>query len=301
MSLDLSAVAEIPVGAGTAKVRRRRRRSPRQALVERVVGLTILVLAAVAFVVVPLVSTASPTALADLPQQSPSAAHWFGTDSLGRDSFVRVFAAGWTDLLITVLAVTICLIAGTVSGVGIAACPGPIRSVVLRLIDALLAIPHLIVVLALIVLLGQQQLIPLLPASASSIVIAIVMVGWAPYARLTVTQALVLRERESVVSARLLGYSRARILLRHTGPAMMGVNLSYAATQAVLTTGVTASLAFLGAGVPEPTPELGMMMQQGVALLPTTWWITVIPGLFVLVLGIGFALVADSIDPQGAA
>jgi peptide/nickel transport system permease protein len=87
-------------------------------------------------------------------------------------------------------------------------------------------------------------------------------------------------------------------MFRHVAPAVLGMNLSYAAVQAVSTTGLVASLAFLGVGVPEPTPELGQMMQEGIALLPVARWIAIVPGVTVLILGIGFGLIADSLGSR---
>lgn len=259
---------------------------------ERMLGLGILLASLLAFVVVPLVGP-DPDAL-HTPQQPPSGAHWFGTDWLGRDIFARVMAAGRLDLLVTVVGVCCCVAVGTALGLLIAVVPRYVRTALLRVIDALLAVPFVVIVVALVNVIGQRRVLPFLAPSVGALLLAIVVVGWAPYTRFTVSQALVLREREHVVAARLLGYGRIRILLRHVAPLVMGVNLSFAASQAVGTIGLIASLAFLGAGVQEPTPDLGAMIQGGLALLPVAWWIAIIPGLFVLLLGVGFALVADS-------
>lgn len=267
----------------------------RLAFSERSLGLGIVVTLAIAFAVVPLLSPYEVTDLVAAPMLPPSADHPFGTDLVGRDIFVRVFAAGRSNLLITVVGVAICLVAGTVAGVAIG-CAGPrVRAMALRIVDALLGIPALLLILALVAVMGETQVVPFLPATISTVIVAIAVVGWAPYARLAAAQTLVIRQRESVVAARLLGYGRVRVLVRHIALAVVGVNLSFAATHAILTTGLTASLAFLGTGVQEPTPELGAMMQAGVALMSTAWWITIIPGVAVLVLGVGFALMADTL------
>ncbi|MDR2566340.1 MAG: hypothetical protein LBC97_09880 [Bifidobacteriaceae bacterium] len=81
-------------------------------------------------------------------------------------------------------------------------------------------------------------------------------------------------------------------------PAVISTNLSYAAAQAVGTVGLVASLAFLGIGVAEPTPELGQMMQGGIALLPVAWWVAIMPGLAVLIIGAAFGLIADSLAEE---
>jgi len=268
-------------------------RLQRHRATERMVGLGILVVSMIAFIVVPFFSQ-SPYAINSRPLQPPSGAHWFGTDWLGRDMFARVFLAGRLDLIIVVVSVAVCVIIGTLIGMMIATTHRYIRAVALRFIDAILAMPGIVVLVALVDIIGGREIIPFLAPSVGTILIAIVIGGWAPYARFTVAQALVLRERDHVVAARLLGYSRMRILIRHIAPSVIGVNLSYAAAQAVGTIGLIASLAFLGAGVQEPTPDLGAMMQGGISLLSVAWWVTLIPGLIVLLLGVGFALVADS-------
>lgn len=269
------------------RVRRVRR------VTERVVGFGILGVSLIAFILVPHFAQ-DPNALSGLPQQPPSGRSWFGTDSLGRDIFSRVFDAGRLDLLLTVVAVTLCVVGGVLIGLLAATAHRYVRAIIIWLTDAFLAIPLVIIVVALVNVIGQTNVLPFLAPSVDALLLSIVLVGWAPYARLSLAQALAMREREHVVAARLLGYSRMRILLRHIAPAVMGTNMSYGASQAVSTIGLIASLAFLGAGVQEPTPDLGAMMQGGVALLPVAWWITIIPGLFVLVIGVGFALVADS-------
>jgi len=260
---------------------------------ERVLGFGILGVCLSAFIVVPYVSQ-DPSSLNALPQQPPSGRNWFGTDWLGRDIFARVFDAGRLDLLITLVGVSICVLSGVLIGLIAATSHRYVRAVIVWLTDAFLAVPFVVIVIALVNVIGQTNVLPFLAPSVDALLLAIVLVGWAPYARLALAQALAMREREHVVAARLLGYGRLRILLRHIAPGVMGTNMSYGASQAVSTIGLIASLAFLGAGVREPTPDLGAMMQGGVELLPVAWWITIIPGLFVLVLGVGFALVADS-------
>lgn len=269
-------------------------------LTERGAGLGILITAAAAFLLVPLVDPTAPSALVAAPSQAPSRQHVFGTDQLGRDIFVRVFAAGRVDLGVTICSVLISLCGGMLIGLVISTLPRAPRTLALRLVDAMLAIPYLVLVLALAAALGNRQVLPGLPRGVGGIVIAVIIAGWAPYARFTVARALALRQRESVIAARLLGYSYLRILFRHIAPATLSTNLSYAAIQAVSTTGLVASLAFLGVGVPEPTPELGQMMQEGIALLPVAWWISIVPGIVIVILGIGFGLIADSLSTRNA-
>jgi peptide/nickel transport system permease protein len=261
---------------------------------ERSAGAALLLACAMLFILVPALTRSDPTSFAGSPLSAPSWSHPFGTDQLGRDVFARVFAAGMTDLTITVACVGASLAIGTALGLLLVVSGRAVREVALRLVDAFLAIPYMLLVLLLAVGVGDRLAVPGLPSRTPALILAIVVSGWAPYTRFAVARGLSLRERESVVAAQLLGYGRLRILLRHVAPDVASTNLSYAATQAVATLGGIASLAFLGVGIGDPHPELGQMMQQGISLLPVAWWISLIPGLAILVLGTGFGLIADS-------
>lgn len=276
-----------------AKRRRIGRRLFRTHSIERVWGVVLLFALTASFVIVPLFAN-DPNALVGMPMQPPSADYWFGTDWLGRDLFSRIFHAGRIDLLIVVSGVGICVLLGTLIGMLIANAGRPMRAVLMRVIDAFIAVPFIVIVVVLVNVMGHEQWIPFVPPSVGALIMSIAVVSWAGYARLTVGQALALREREHVVAARLLGYSRWRILVRHVAPSVMGVNMSFAASAAVGVVGLVASLAFLGAGVQEPTPDLGAMMAGGLQLLPVAPWITMIPGMVVLLLGMSFALIADA-------
>jgi peptide/nickel transport system permease protein len=274
----------------------KRWRMPR--ITERNAGLAILVLAAAAALIVPVVDTVSPNAIG-IPNLPPSAAHLFGTDTLGRDTFVRVFVAARLDLAVTVISVAASMAAGIAIGIVVGTVPKPLREVAQRFIEAAIAIPYLVLALGIAALFGSRQVIPGAPPGAAGVVIALVLVGWMPFANLTVAQTLALRNRESIVAARVLGYSYPRILLRHIMPFVLSANVSYAATLAVLNISALAGLAILGVGIQQPTPELGLMVQQGIGLLPTDPSISLIPAAFMLLLGIGFGLVADSYNAAG--
>jgi len=269
-------------------------RAPR--ITGRNVGLAILVIIAVASVIVPVVDPVSPTAIG-VPDLPPSGAHLFGTDILGRDTFVRVFMAARLDLAVTLICVAVSMAGGIVIGLIVGTVPRPLRELAQRFIEAAIAVPYLVLALGVSALFGSRQVIPGAPPGAAGVVIALVLVGWMPFANFTIAQTLALRSRESIVAARVLGYSYPRILLRHIAPFVLSANISYAATLAVLNISALAGLAILGVGIQQPTPELGLMVQQGIELLPTAPSISLIPGAFMLVLGIGFGLIADSYHP----
>ncbi|AQW56337.1 hypothetical protein SHXM_09800 [Streptomyces hygroscopicus] len=249
---------------------------------------------AYAFIIVPLVSPVSSSDISAIPLAPPSARHLFGTDQLGRDIFVRTFEAGRIDLGLILVSIAVAAFGGALLGLVAACLPAVGRAVISRITDATMAFPYIVLVIALAAALGNRELIPGLPRGAAAISIAIMIACWPPYTRLTMSRAIVLRQRDAVVAARVLGYGPMRVLFRHIGPALVSTNLSYAATQAVATTALVGSLAFLGVGIAPPTPELGRMMADSIALLPIAWWAPIIPGLVVLVLGVGFALMADS-------
>lgn len=246
------------------------------------------------FVVVPIVSPHGPADFVGVPNQAPSTEHLFGTDALGRDLFVRCFAAGRNDVIIATVAVGASLVLGTVLGVLIGLTRNRFaEAVALRAIDAVIAIPFVILVLTLTLVVGGDLSVLGLAPGLATLILAVVLVAWAAYARLARTQTLVLRDREFVLAARMLGYSRARVTIRHIFPNVLGTALTYAAGDALLVIMAVAGLAFLGAGIQEPTPELGTLIYQGRDFLATTWWISIMPGAIVVLLGFALALIAD--------
>jgi len=261
---------------------------------EMAVGIGVLIALAASSFVVPSMSHTSVDALVDVPSQAPSDHHPFGTDQLGRDMLVRVFYAIRIDLGITLAAVLISLAIGVATGLLIGLSPRPIAEFLQRFIDAVLAIPYLVFVLAIVAFTRTHTILPFLPGGVAAIVLALAVTGWANYARITAGQTRILVSRESVIAVRLLGFSTARIVARHIVPEVIRPNISLAGSHAVLVTAASASLAFLGAGVTPPTPELGAIMQGGTALIRSAWWIAVIPGIAIVLIGLGFSLIADA-------
>jgi peptide/nickel transport system permease protein len=259
------------------------------------IGVTAIVVLVAAFILVPALSTYGTQELSAEPNAAPSSKHLFGTDALGRDVFTRSFAGGWTDVMIAGLATVISLGIGTVAGVMIGlARRRSVSIAALRLIDAVLAIPFVILVLSLVIVLGSESELFGLPKGVGTVILAVCLVDWAIYARIARGQTLAIRDREFISAARLLRFSKPRILLRHVLPNVLPTTVSYAATDAILIIISIASLAFLGSGVQEPTPELGNIIFQGHNYLATSWWVTVLPGLVLVVLGASIAFVADS-------
>ena len=165
----------------------------------------------------------------------------------------------------------------------------------MRIVDAIISFPFVVLVLALVVTLGADRSILGLPAGLAPALFAFCLTGWAYYARIARSQAMALRERDFVVAARLMGYSETRIVLRHVLPAVIGTSIAYAVGDAIVTVAFTASLSLLGAGVQPPTPEWGQMMYEARSYLQTAWWITLFPALALVVSGIALSLVGDAL------
>jgi peptide/nickel transport system permease protein len=268
----------------------------RSGLGEVILGGLLLAAIALACLIVPAVSPYGTSDFVADPLQAPSWSHPFGTDTFGRDVFVRVFAGGRLDLLIVVGAVSVPFILGTVLGTTVATLGYRWIDVVLtRTIDAIVAFPFVIFILVLVVLFGADRSYGGLPPGVPAFFAAVWLVGWAVYARLARAEAMTLRERDYVVAARLLGYTNARIVRRHVIPFVFGTTLTYAVGDAVGIVAVAAALPFLGAGVQPPIPEWGSIMFEGRGVLETAWWVAVTPGAMAALTGIGFSLVADGL------
>jgi peptide/nickel transport system permease protein len=217
---------------------------------------------------------------------APSLDHPFGTDDLGRDVLSRVLSATWLDLgvafSVTMASVTIGLVIGSLAGyVG-----GWGERVLMRIVDAVIGIPYLILVLAVVAILGPGMM---------PMVAAILCFNWALYARLARGEMLLLRETAFVQAAQTLGYSHKRVVLRHAVPNLLRPILVYSMGDIVATIMLIATLSFLGLGVRAPTPEWGAIIADGQNFLTTAWWISTLPGLVVVFVGIGLVLLGDAV------
>jgi peptide/nickel transport system permease protein len=223
------------------------------------------------------------------PLAPPSLEHPFGTDELGRDVLSRTLAATWLDLGfgigVTYLAATIGVAVGALAGYA----GGWPERILMRLVDAVIAFPYIVFVLAIVAIMG---------AGAKALVIAVVGVGWATYARFARGEMLVLRERQYIQAAQTLGLSRRRVLLRHAVPNLLRPIVVFSMSDVVFAILALASLSFLGLGIPAPTPEWGAIIAGGQEYLQTAWWISVLPGLVVVMAGLGFVLIGDALSER---
>jgi peptide/nickel transport system permease protein len=245
-------------------------------------------------VVGPLFVTMSTTEFGAIPLSGPSPAHPFGTDAFGRDVFIRTLVGGRIDLGVAFIGVVVPLLLGTVIGIASGLVAGSLLDrVVMRMVDAILAFPFNILILALAVVLGQSTTFWILPAGVPGILVALFLTSWSVYARIARGETLSLRQRDFLVAARVSGLSWWTIVRRHIFPNVLPATLTYALSDAVLVIGVIAALPFLGAGVQPPTPEWGSIIYDGRSVLSEAPWVCFGPGLFIVCTGIAVRLMGQ--------
>jgi len=219
--------------------------------------------------------------------QPPSNEHLFGTDNYGRDIFSRVVWATRIDLTIGVLATIVPFITGCLLGLIAGYYGGWIDDILMRILDIFMALPFMVLVIAIVAILGP---------GIRNLYIAIWIVGWKYYARLVRSEVLLIKNSEFIQAAKVLGYSNSRILLRHVLPNTLSSSIVFAASDVVMCMLTGASLSFLGLGVQPPIPEWGSIISDGRAFISTAWWVTVFPGIALIILGSGFSLIGDGLS-----
>lgn len=227
-------------------------------------------------------SSTLPNYLAIL--QSPSPSHPFGTDQIGRDVFSRVLSGAHLSLEVAAVVVTVGALIGTAIGLISGYAGGLVDELLMRVTDIFLAVPALVLGLAIAAALG---------ASMTNVALALSVVWWPYYARLVRGQVLLLREREYVEAARAVGVGHWRMMWRHLLPNSMTpvlVQMSLDVGFAVL---AVSSLSFIGLGALPPTPEWGAMIVDAQSYVRTAWWDATFPGLAIMLTVIGFSMLAD--------
>ena len=217
-----------------------------------------------------------------LAEGSPD--HLLGTDQLGRDILSRVIWGARVSLIVGVSAVIISGLLGVTAGIVAGYFGGRVDNVLMRLADGQLAIPFILLVIAVISVVGPgiQNVIPVLGVT-----------GWVIYARVARSEVLTLREREFVQAAHALGASAPRILLRHITPNILGSVAVVASIEVANVILLESALGFLGLGVQPPTPSWGNMLGEGRDYLATSWWLATIPGLALALTALSINIVGD--------
>ncbi len=247
----------------------------------------ILILFAVA-VLAPLIAPCNPD-LIDTGNilASPTAAHMLGTDELGRDVLSRMIWSSRISLMVGFVAVGIASLIGVIIGAVSGYYGGWVDTVLMRFVDILLCFPTIFLILAVIAVLGP---------SIWNIMIIIGLTSWMGVSRLVRAEFLTLKERDFVMASRAVGASDLRIIFRHVLPnAMAPVMVS-----AVLGVGgailIESSLSFLGLGVQPPTPSWGNMLTSGKDNIEIAWWLSMFPGLAILVTILGYNLLGEGLQ-----
>jgi peptide/nickel transport system permease protein len=219
--------------------------------------------------------------------------HLLGTDKMGRDVLSRLIFGARISLSVSLLVILITSFIGTVLGIMGGYLGGRIEAFLMRITDISLAFPPILVAMLLAVSMGP---------SFTTVVLAISLLGWAPYARLIRGEALRLREIDFVAQARVIGASPFRIMLRHIFPNIINPLIIVMTLQVGLLIITEATLSFLGVGIPPPAPSWGNMVNDGRNLIDTAWWISTFPGIAIgLVVLSGNFLgdwLRDKLDPR---
>ncbi|WP_338667986.1 ABC transporter permease [Pseudodesulfovibrio methanolicus] len=223
----------------------------------------------------------------------PSAAHLMGTDALGRDVFSRILYGGRVSLWVGFVAVGIATSIGVVLGLISGYFGRIVDEIIMRGVDVMLCFPSFFLILA---------VIAFLEPSLTNIMIVIGLTGWMGVARLVRAETLSIRERDYVLAARAAGAGSRRIIFRHIMPNAMGpvlVSATLGVAGAILT---ESSLSFLGLGVQPPDASWGNILMEGKEVLGIAWWLSVFPGLAILVTVLGYNLLGESLrdllDPR---
>lgn len=257
-------------------------------------GLIVAVLLVVLSLAAPLLATDDPAVQSLRDRlQPPSAAHWLGTDELGRDVYSRLLFGGRVTLGMVVSVVLLVAPFGLVIGCVAGYAGGVVDRVMMRVTDIFLAFPQLILALA---------FVAALKPGVTSTVLAIALTAWPPYARLARAETLGFRQTDFVAAIRLTGASPGRVVLRHIVPLCLQslvVRVTLDMSTIILT---AAGLGFLGLGAQPPSPEWGAMIATARRFILEQWWVPVAPGAAIFVASLAFNLLGDGLrdvlDPK---
>ena len=226
-------------------------------------------------------------------EQDGSWDHILGTDGLGRDVLSRVIVGARSSMLIGLVTVGLAGAVGTLVGMLSGYFGGVVDYILMRITDAMMAIPFLVVALALAVVFNP---------SITLLITILIVFGWASYARIIRSVTLQLRNTEFVTLARIGGCSHARTIRRHILPNVANTFVVLATLQLATIIVAEASLSFLGVGVPPPTPSWGSMLSDGRQFVSSAWWISVPPGICITAVVLSVNVIGDwmrtRLDPR---
>ncbi|EIC84300.1 ABC transporter permease [Serratia sp. M24T3] len=216
--------------------------------------------------------------------KGPSLQHFFGTDNFGRDIFSRVIYAYQIDLQIAFFTTLFPMVFGTLVGLLVGYCGGIAETLFQRIVDAVVTFPLLVLVIAIVAILGP---------GLNSMYIAVGIIYWVFYARLIAGEVSIQKRLEYVAAGKVMGYSPLRIIFRHVLPNVITTTLVYWMTDMALAILLGSSLGYLGLGAQPPTAEWGVLIASGKNFMDTAWWLTIFPGIAIVLTGLGFSLFGD--------
>ena len=223
----------------------------------------------------------------------PSWDHLFGTDQVGRDVFTRVIVGARVSLLAGLVVIALAVTIGTLLGAVAGYFGGWVGEVIMRVTDIFLTIPDLILAMAFAAALGPGLF---------NVMIAVSLVWWPGYCRLTRANVIALRDSQFADAARSIGARQSRVLFRHVLPNAVPTILVKASMDIGFAVLTTAALGFIGLGTQPPTPDWGVMIADGRKYLREAWWFSTFPGIAILLTVLAFNLLGDGLrdvlDPR---
>ncbi|MCY4005676.1 MAG: ABC transporter permease [Rhodobacteraceae bacterium] len=218
--------------------------------------------------------------------QGPTARNWMGTDLVGRDILSRILYAYQISLFLSLVVLAIAPPVGTLVGLLAGYMGGWVETILMRIVDVFLSIPPLVLAIA---------MMGVLEPTLTNAMLAVTVMWWPWYARLVYSLARSEREEGYVLAAEVIGASTAHITFREILPNCLPAIITKMTLDMGFVIIIASSLSFLGLGVQPPTPDLGSMVAEGARYLPDSWWLTVFPGLAILVAVFGFNLLGDGL------
>jgi peptide/nickel transport system permease protein len=257
-------------------------------------GAAIFIIVVLMAVFAPLLSVHDPLAQSILNRlEGPSAQFWMGTDAYGRDIYARLLFGARISLIIGVVSIVSAMIIGSAIGIIAGYYGGKIDVVIMQIMDMLLSFPALILGLMIVAMLGP---------SMENLIVAIALTAIPPFARIARAPTIVVKERDFIEACRALGYNDLRIMLLHVLPNVLSEILVMGSLWLATAIRVEASLSFIGLGVKPPTPTWGGMIREGFENILDNPWLSVFPGLAILLVVFSLNLLGDglrdAIDPK---
>jgi peptide/nickel transport system permease protein len=251
-----------------------------------VVGSIIILIVSLFAVLAPVVTQFTPLEIDPLNRlQAPNADHWFGTDNFGRDVFSRVVYGGQVSLIVGLTVAFATSLLGMIIGL-YSAFYSFLDHILMRICDGLMAFPAILLAIAIMAALGPQPI---------NVVIALTIVKTPTVARVVRSAAFVIKEQTYIEALKAQGASSSRIIWLHIAPNTISpliIQITYVFAVSII---IEAALSFLGAGIPAPNPSWGNILYDGKAVIFIAWWMTVFPGVFIVLSVLGLNLFGDGL------